>query len=217
MKVLDVSRFGRRLSSAMQKFVRPALIVSALIGLAAVSRLIPHPPNFTATAAVALFAGYYFYNTRAFAWLVPMLAMLVSNVIIGGYDFWQMLLVNIAMILPVFAGPLLRRDIRVENPVLRSLLSGLRVAAFSVAGSVVFFALSNLAVWGFSGMYEHSLSGLAFCYLVALPFLENDGSMRFALGTLTGDLFYNGVIFGVYALATARSFIFATEAPRAQS
>jgi hypothetical protein len=53
--------------------------------------------------------------------------------------------------------------------------------------SIIFFLLSNGAVWAFSGMYPLSMSGLAQCYIAALPFLEK---------TVLGDLFWTGVLFG---------------------
>jgi hypothetical protein len=55
--------------------------------------------------------------------------------------------------------------------------------------SILFFLLSNGAVWAFSGMYPLNPSGLAQCYVAALPFLEK---------TMLGDLFWTGVLFGGY-------------------
>ena len=64
-------------------------VILVLIGVGLSSRLLEHPINFHAIGAIALFSGYYFASRR-YAWLVPMAAMLISNIIIGGYDFWQM-------------------------------------------------------------------------------------------------------------------------------
>jgi hypothetical protein len=49
----------------------------------------------------------------------------------------------------------------------------LRVAAGAIAAPTSFFLLSNFAVW-MGGMYTHTLSGLAQCYTMALPFYRND-------------------------------------------
>ena len=57
----------------------------ALAGItlaAAAMRLIPHPPNFTPVAAMALFGGACFATKRV-AFLVPLVAMFVSDLAIG--------------------------------------------------------------------------------------------------------------------------------------
>ena len=46
------------------------------------ARLIPHPPNFSPIAAMALFGGATFTSKRG-AFLVPLLAMLLSDVVLG--------------------------------------------------------------------------------------------------------------------------------------
>ena len=53
--------------------------------------------------------------------------------------------------------------------------------------SLIFFAVTNLAVWAFSGMYSLDLTGLIQCYTLALPFLKY---------TIAGDLFWAAVLFG---------------------
>jgi len=58
------------------------LALAALIFLAALSRLIPHPPNFSPVEAVALFGGAYFAN-RTWALVVPLIGMFVSDLALG--------------------------------------------------------------------------------------------------------------------------------------
>jgi hypothetical protein len=53
--------------------------------------------------------------------------------------------------------------------------------------SLAFFAISNFAVWAFSGIYSLEWQGLIQCYVAALPFLQN---------TVAGDLFWAAVLFG---------------------
>ena len=60
-----------------------------------------------------------------------------------------------------------------------------------IAYSLLFFVVTNLAVWAFSGMYPLTSAGLATCYAAALPFLPQ---------TVIGDLFWAAVLFGGYAL-----------------
>ena len=56
-----------------------------LICLGVLTRLVPHPPNFVPMGAIALYAGARL--PRRLAWIVPMLAMALSDVVIdGGFD-----------------------------------------------------------------------------------------------------------------------------------
>jgi hypothetical protein len=66
-----------------------------------------------------------------------------------------------------------------------------RVVSGSLLASTSFFAVSNYAVWVGSGMYPHTLGGLAACYGSAIPFYRND---------LVSTLLVTGVAFGVEAL-----------------
>jgi hypothetical protein len=67
-----------------------------------------------------------------------------------------------------------------------------RVGAASLASSILFFAVSNFGTWVVSGMYPHTVAGLASCYVAAVPFFQN---------TVAGDLFYSALLFGGFAIA----------------
>src|SRR5207302_5651489 len=58
------------------------MTLSAMVMLAALMRLAPHPPNVTPIAAMALFGGAYFRD-RKIAFLLPLAAMLLSDVALG--------------------------------------------------------------------------------------------------------------------------------------
>ena len=103
--------------------------------------------------------------------------MILSDVALPGED-WRIQAVGFAAIaIPAIAGMVTRRW-RGVLPV---------VAAMIVVLLILFFLLSNVAVWAFSGMYPLNLAGLAQCYVAALPFLDK---------TMLGDLFWTGVLFG---------------------
>jgi hypothetical protein len=70
--------------------------------------------------------------------------------------------------------------------------SPLAIGGAAVASSVLFFVLTNLGVWLFSGMYPRTAEGLVACYAAAVPFFQN---------TLAGDLFFSALLFGGFALA----------------
>ncbi|MFN3198250.1 MAG: DUF6580 family putative transport protein [Bradymonadia bacterium] len=153
----------------------------ALVALCAVARLLPHLPNFTPIAAAALFAAY-FTGRRTVGALVALGAMLVSDAFVGSYSTPMMITVYGALALPALVGPALRGK-----------ASALTVGASAIGAGLGFFALTNLAVWAFSGMYPQTIEGLGACYLSALPFLKY---------TLAGNVVWAGAFFGLHALAT---------------
>lgn len=144
-------------------------------------RLIPHAPNFTPIATIALFAGVYF--SKKIALLLPVLAMLISDLFIGFYDFKLMAAVYGSFILCTIMGFWLKKHKKWNT-----------IAGAALLSSAFFFVITNFAVWAFSSWYAKSFSGLIQCYIMALPFLKN---------TLLGDLFYTAVFFGAYELAIA--------------
>lgn len=159
---------------------RLAAILSAIL-IAAAFRLVPHPPNFSPIGAMALFGGAYF-GRRALAFVAPLGALLLSDAIIGfhaGMPFVYGSVVLIALI-----GWAVARRITLVS-----------VAAAAVVSSVLFFAVTNFGVWLTSGMYAPTLSGLAACYVSAIPFFQN---------TLAGDLVFSALLFGGFALLERR-------------
>jgi len=152
-----------------------------LVGLCALIRLVPHPPNFTPVAAAALFAGFFF-ERRAVALAVPLLAVLVSDSLLGTYSTSVMVAVYFAHSLPVLMGTRLSHR-----------FSALKIGGSAVLASLVFFVLTNLAVWHSGVLYERTAAGLLGCFSAALPFWQH---------TLTGNLLWSAVIFGGYAAST---------------
>lgn len=78
------------------------LFALVLILFAAFSRLIPHAPNFTPIISIALFAGAYL--EKRFAFLVPIAAMLMSDLIVGFYNPVSMVFVYGSLLLTVGLG-----------------------------------------------------------------------------------------------------------------
>jgi hypothetical protein len=149
------------------------LLILAMIFTVALFRIVPHLPNFTPLAAIALFGGAVLTDKR-WAIGVPLLAMLLSDWIIGFHSLVP--LIYLCLIAMVFMGTYLTERRRIV-PV--------AVAAFT--SSVFFFAVSNLGVWALGVLYPRTLDGLLACYVAALPFFQN---------TLLGTLFYSAVLFG---------------------
>ncbi len=156
-------------------------LLSIMILAAAFTRLIPHPPNFTAVGAMALFGGAYF-SEKKFAFIVPMIAMLLTDLIIGFHN--GMLSVYLSFVIIVGVGIVLSRNIKFKNVVAASLFS-----------SILFFVLTNFQMWVQSPLYAKNISGLIACYVAAIPFFHH---------TIIGDLVFVGSLFGLFAVLQSK-------------
>ena len=148
------------------------LIIPALIIFAALTRLMPHPPNFTPIIAMGLFGGAYLKDTR-WAILLPVVAMLIADFFLGFHG--TMIWVYGSLILITIMGTLLKNRTTLIN-----------CSAATLGGALLFFLLTNFGVWISSGFYPKSAAGLLTCYSMALPFFGN---------TLAGAVFYSAVMF----------------------
>lgn len=159
----------------------------ALVFLAALTRLLPHPDNFTPVGAMALFGAAYF-SRQVLTLAVPFIALFVSDLFLNNVIYRQYYpeftlitswWIYAAFGLIMLAGWLL----------LRRQVSPGRVLTASLIASVLFFLVTNFSVWAESGMYPKTAAGLMACYTAGLPFLKN---------TLMGDLFFSAILFGTY-------------------
>ena len=159
-------------------FKRAVLVI--IILMAAFSRLLPHPPNFTPIMAMGLLGGVYFKN-RQLAVIVPLLAMLVSDIVLGFHG--TLIWVYSSIVIISLCASMLKPKM-------------LHLGGASLAGSMFFFIVTNFGVWMTSAFYPKTMTGLAACYVAGIPFLQN---------AVVGDLMYVGALFGAFELAK-RSF-----------
>jgi hypothetical protein len=152
------------------------ILLAILVAIAAVSRLVPHPPNFAPIGAMALFGGAYFTDRRI-AFILPLAALFLSDLVLGLHVLVPVVYGSFAI--NVLLGRWLRKRKRLVPVALATLL-----------GSVQFFVVTNFACWLL--WYPHTWAGLMTCYVAAIPFFQN---------TLMGDAFFVGVLFGAMALA----------------
>lgn len=157
------------------------LILTALIVAAAIVRLLPHPPNFAPIAAMALFGGAYF-NKKVFAFAIPLAALFLTDLFLGFHN--TMWAVYLSFIIIVGLGMVMLK----KKSVIKIILA-------SVSASVLFFIVTNFAFWATDTLYPTTAAGLAACYTAAIPFFHN---------TLIGDLFFTGVMFGLFEMAKAK-------------
>ncbi len=167
------------------------LVLAGLVLVAALTRLLPHPPNFSPVEAIALFGGAFF-AARRWALIVPLIAMMISDLALGlirggiYLDYFvsaHFLTVYACIVLSTVLGFGLRRRV-----------TAARVLAYSIAGSVLFFLVTNFSVWATASPLDVSPActiGLGACYAAAIPFFQ---------WTVLGTLFYGALLFGGFEL-----------------
>jgi signal transduction histidine kinase len=166
------------------------LLIVTMIAAAAASRLIPHPPNMTSIAAMALFGGATLTDKRL-AFLVPLAALFASDVVLGFHN--QMVAVYGSFALIVCFGLWLQQR-----------KTALTIAGAAIASSLLFFIVVDFGIWLMGDMYPRTFAGLAACYTAALPFLRNQ---------MVGDLLYTAVLFGGFALLERQFPVLRLQAP----
>lgn len=145
---------------------------------AVILRLLPHEPNFAPIAAMALFGGVYL--DKKYALLLPLVAMFVSDYFLGFANTPVVISVYLSFLIIGLLGFWLREHKKASL-----------IFASTISGSIIFFILTNFAVWFATPWYAKDLSGLLHCFTLALPFFRN---------TILGDFFYVGLMFGLYEL-----------------
>ncbi len=171
--------------------------VACMIVVAAISRVLPHPPNFAPMTALALFAGAYLSSlinqkaiSRIISLLLPLIAMLISDSLlelITGWGFHKGM--------PVIYGTI--SVITMIGWWLQSRRTIGTIALATFGGSVIFFIVTNFFVWFGGKLYPQTIEGLAACYVAALPFFGN---------SLMGDIVYSTLLFGGFAFAERTVF-----------
>ncbi|MDA7810737.1 hypothetical protein N8968_00050 [Candidatus Pelagibacter sp.] len=124
--------------------------ISIFIALA-VSRFIPHPPNFTSLLALSFYIPAIL-GTRFLPALI--ISFIVTDIFIG---FHGVALFTWGSVVVIGLGA----RYFIKNLVTR--ISG------SLIGCFFFFLITNFGVWSLGG-YGYTLSGLLWCYTLAIPF-----------------------------------------------
>ena len=169
------------------------MVLTAFLLMGVLARLVPHAPNVTPVTAIALFGATCL--SRRWSLILPLGILVISDLALGLHELIAFTWGSVLLI--GLIGWWLRR-----RP------SPGRTAMASVAGSTIFFLVTNVGVWwlGDGGtMYPRTASGLLQCYAAALPFYRNG---------LIGDLLYTGAFFSLYALATRRTHAAAVSTTR---
>jgi hypothetical protein len=138
--------------------------------------------NFVPMGAVSLYAGARL--PRRWAWLVPVVAMALSDMLIGDgstprpFFEWTRWTIYATFAAITLLGPLANLP-KIGRWILPLL---------PICSSLGFFVTSNLATWADGNLYPRTVAGLGTCFWMALPFLKN---------TILSDLIGTAVLFAV--------------------
>jgi hypothetical protein len=161
------------------------MLAYLFLALAVLFRFVPHFWNFTLVGAALLFFG----ANR------PKRELWIAVATLAASDIILTRLVNgFPLTLETFASSLYYLLALLIGGWLRGKIEIPRVIGASLAGSIVFFLLSNFATWVSYDMYPHTAAGLATCYAMGIPFFRN---------TLASDFVFSLVMFGTPMLIEA--------------
>jgi hypothetical protein len=137
--------------------------------------------NLAPLGAISIYAGSRL--PRRWAWVVPVAAMLISDVYLDQERYRPAFELTRWTIYATFAVTTLLGPLANWPKFGRWLLPVL-----SVTGSTLFFVTSNLATWGEGLLYPTTVAGLIACFVAAIPFFGN---------TIAADLIGTAVLFGL--------------------
>ena len=176
-----------------QKISLRFIVLIGLVIIAAMTRLLPHPPNFAPMGAIVLFGAAYF-RKPILGLVIALLAIWFTDLILNntiyaanydGFQWFSTFWVYLGFIAIFALGLLALKKISLRNLVLTS-----------ISGSLLFFLITNFGAWKMSmGFYPDNFAGLMACYTAGIPFFWN---------SLLGDLFYVAVLFGSFELIKQR-------------
>ena len=165
--------------------------IIVLIVVSAILRILPHLPNVTPLAAMGVFGAAYLKD-RWQAFLIPFLALFFSDLYLNnviyagmfktsGFVWITSAWIYVAFGLAILASQTILKTVQTKN-----------IVVASIASSVLFFIVTNLSVFFETNMYPKNIAGLTACFVAAIPYFGN---------TMMGDLFFCGVLFGIYEFA----------------
>lgn len=157
------------------------IAICFLLFFALAVRLLPHAPNMTPITAIAFTGSLYL--GRKWAIILPLVALFLSDLMIGFYDWKIMVSVYGSFAL-----------ISLLSFISTKYKSAMPIGLSIIGASFLFFFITNSAVWAFSPWYEKTISGLLYSYELGLPFLKN---------MLVGDILYTTALVMVFEFIIA--------------
>lgn len=152
--------------------------ILGLFAGAMLSRLVPHPANWTAVGAFAIWSGFLFRD-RWTAIAAPLVALLLTDLILGTHATMPWTFASCVLI------TLIARGLKVHA-------SAGRLLSMSLMASVIYFFVTNFGTWYSTPFYAQTFDGLILCFELAIPFFS---------AQVVGDLVYVGVFSAVVYMA----------------
>ena len=150
-------------------YIKTSILIFSIL---AVSRFVPHPPNFTSLLALSFYVPVMLGNRYIPALMV---SFLITDIIIGFHGVllftWGSVFL-ISLISKYFTKSILIR------------ISG------ALGGAFIFYIITNFGVWTL-GSYGYTMNGLIICYTLAIPFFAY---------SLISTFIFSGVIEGLYKI-----------------
>lgn len=143
-------------------------------------RFLPHPWNISPLTALALFSGAFLRTRLGVSGLIVILFL--SDLVLGFHR-----------LIPLTWGSFIA--VLWMGRVLKTESFSSRIVFGSLAGSCLFYLVTNLGVFLQGDLYPPTATGFVECYIMALPFFRN---------MLIGDVSYTIVLFGSYYYLTAK-------------
>jgi hypothetical protein len=151
-------------ADAFRPLDRPLLLITiatALIAFDVAARLVPHESLGIPIVASGLIAGFLM-RSRLAAFAVPLIALAVSDVFLGMYEWQTMIAVYLCLAVPALFGGLGRTK-----------YAPLALGALALGSSLLFYIVVNFAVWRFGHLYPQTPTGLMTSYVAGLPFFRS--------------------------------------------
>lgn len=160
--------------------------------VAGITRALPHPPNFTPLAAMALFGGAYLTN-RKLAFLLPLVAIMFSDLLLESlYQLGLREYSGLHSTMFFVYGSFIA--ITAIGTLLMNRVKPFHLLGASLGASVLFFLVTNFGVYA-TGALGHDTTSLMATYALGIPFFHY---------TVLGDLFFVTMLFGGFELLKTR-------------
>ena len=166
----------------MNKEILKSIVFFCLLLI--LSRLIPHPPNFTPLIAGAIFLPFLIKDK----WLIiclPILCLLISDFFLGFHTVMIWTYGSFFLI-----------------GLMASQFSSIKLTSLiglSLSSPTLFFIITNFGVWMGSSIYSQDIQGLMQCYILALPFYAS---------SLSATLLFASLFYFCHKFFINRGFIF---------
>ena len=151
--------------------------------------------NFAPLAAIALCAAAYF--PTKFKFTVPMIALLVSDVVLNvsyGFSLFSPFVISHYIGFALVGG---------LGWLLRNRASAKTLLPASIAASVIFYVVTNAVSWLFDPGYSRNFAGLIQALTVGLPQYSATPSWMFFRNSVVSDLLFTGLFILCFHLGRA--------------